>query len=92
MTGARPNAAGILAFGSVPTVPGAIGACPLYIDVSLPTFVLNTFASDATGSWSYTETLPSDPAIACLSIAVQAATLHPDGFESSNGLQLTFGY
>ena len=92
VSGARPNAAGILAFGGVPSVPGAIGACPLYIDVAGPTFVVNTFASDATGSWSYTDTLPSDPSIACLTIAVQAATLHPDGFESSNGLQLTFGY
>jgi len=92
VSGARPNAAGIMGFGGVPAVPGAIGACPLYIDVAGPTFVINTFASDATGSWSYTDTLPSDPSIACLTIAVQAATLHPDGFESSNGLQLTFGY
>jgi hypothetical protein len=92
VSGARPNAAGILAFGGVPSVPGAIGVCPLYIDVAGPTFVVNTFASDATGSWSYTDTLPSDPSIACLTIAVQAATLHPDGFESSNGLQPTFGY
>ena len=89
---ARPNAFGVLGFSYQVQTYAQLGPCPFYLDTAGSVAVLGTFTPDAAGAWSYTDIIPSDPAILCFAISLQAFTFQPDGFDSSNGLNLTFGY
>ena len=90
-----PERAGMILIGFQDTL--ALGACTVYVDVSMPTVALFSFVTDTGGVWdSPTITIPSNLPLFGLKFAVQGAidsqATAPLGAALTNGVWLRTGY
>lgn len=89
LTGAEPSVMGLLAVAFPAAAPLPFGGCTLYLEQET-IGLYSVFTTDATGGYTLTETMPSDPAMNCLTIMTQAFVFGTV-LSASNGLRLTFG-
>jgi hypothetical protein len=76
ITGAAPNAPGLLFFSPPSGGPTPVFDCFLWLNQGFLTFFLPVL-TDGVGSWSVTGTVPSDPALNCSSLWLQGFLLPP---------------
>jgi len=90
VAGGAASTLGLLAISEAGSLGAPFNGCTLYLQNSSINIVF-VFTTDGLGGWSYTDNLPSDPALNCQSIMLQAFTFGT-GFAASNGLVYTFGF
>lgn len=89
VAGGPASSLGLLAFSAGGSTGAPFNGCTLYLENSSINIVF-VFNTDGVGGWSYTDLLPSDPALNCATIMLQAFTFGGT-FAASNGLSYTFG-
>ncbi len=94
VSGAVPSTAGLLLVSAIPPGPTElVGGCQGYLWV-LGLDILTAFTTNASGGWSLTGPLPSDPAVECVTFRLQAilvpASQNPI-YQVTNGLDLELG-
>lgn len=94
VTGA-PNRTGILGINLSAGLGVPLGlGCTLWVD--LQTAIILPIATDGSGVWSFTGSIPASPQLAGQLFTVQAgltgSTATPWGFDISNGLSIQYGY
>ncbi len=92
ITGADPNASGILLVSPPGGTPQPLfGACTLYLQQG-GMLIFLTLTTDGAGAWSFTSTIPNDPALDCFPVDLQALLAGVNGFALTNGLHLVLGH
>lgn len=88
----QPSAPGLLV-ASAPASPTdywSAGGCAIYLDPStlLP---LAPFVTDAAGVWAAATVVPSDPALTCFTLDLQAVVSGAAGLQTTNALRVVLG-
>jgi hypothetical protein len=91
ITGAAPNAPGLLFFSPPSGGPSPVFDCFLWLNQGFLTFFLPV-ATDGSGSWSISGTVPADPALNCAVLWLQGFIL-PTGspLQMTSTLELKLG-
>jgi hypothetical protein len=91
----KPNHSGSLVASYGIASPSPLGSgCTAWVDLA-SFFVVATFATNGSGSWTLNMPLPLNPALVGLDVALQAVIFSPTsplGIDVSNGLSCQIGY
>lgn len=91
VAGADANATGLLFVSPPAGGPTALTpTCNLYLQQGGMVLFL-VFATDGLGGWSFSATIPNDPALNCFPVDAQAFVIGVNGFAVTNGLHLVLG-
>jgi hypothetical protein len=92
ITGAAPNAGGVLFFGAPLGGSTALpGGCTFFLD-PFAFNILLTLTTSGSGAWSLPAPLANDPGLECVSADLQALLFPPAGYQATSCLRLVVGH